>query len=171
MSIYISEASLEVGLYIPGPPTFLVCVYLLSTLCVAHMILDTRPSCFSHEYVEKSWVGPGDEGKGCIYTYLLNGIPLPFYLQVHFSIIYETHSACTIINFADLCNRMWLKGGQTLLFGILMFAGTKFCVFGPIRRNIKAPANVRYCAYDGDNLYHGTRPWLQAHAAPPMSVI
>ena len=39
----------------------LSCFYLLSTLYVAHVILDTRPSRFSREYVEKSWVGPGDE--------------------------------------------------------------------------------------------------------------
>ena len=35
---------------------------VVSTQCVAHVILDTRPS-FSRDYVEKSWVGPGDEAK------------------------------------------------------------------------------------------------------------
>ena len=41
----------------PLPDRFL---YGLSTGNVTHVILDTRPSRFSHA-TSKSWVGPGDE--------------------------------------------------------------------------------------------------------------
>ena len=36
------------------------------SLDTRHVILDTRPSRFSREYVEKSWVGPGNEARWVI---------------------------------------------------------------------------------------------------------
>ena len=69
--------------------------YLLSTLYVAHLILDTRPSRFSGEYVEKSWVGPGDEAR----------------LKLHLiwkNLIHACMFVCTC-SFMPKCYMMWAR--------------------------------------------------------------
>ena len=51
------------------PHAQLSCFYLLSTLCIAHVILDTRPSRFYLEYVEeacRAWGGGWLVPRKCI---------------------------------------------------------------------------------------------------------